>query len=213
MVRDAERSGGQPSDGPSDEQLVARAKAGDRSAFDALVIRYKDRIFNLCLRKLGDAEEALDASQEAFLKAYRALGAFEGKSQFYTWLFRIALNASFTRRTRRAREREVVPASLERSARGDAGADGEPAARAVDPPDPRPDPREMTLAAERAAVVEEAIASLPEDLKGIVLLRDIEGLAYEEIAEVLDIPLGSVKSRLHRARLVLRERLKAYLSS
>jgi RNA polymerase sigma-70 factor (ECF subfamily) len=197
------------SGGPSDEDLVARARAGEHGAFDLLVIRYKDRIFNLCYQKLGDHEEALDASQEAFLKAYRAIAGFEGKSSFFTWLFRIALNCAFTRRRRRRRAQEAVPLSVDARAASE-GTEGP--GPAVDPPDQRGEPVVITLAAERAALVADAIASLGEDYQRIVLLRDVEGLSYEEIAQILDVPLGSVKSRLHRARLALREKLKSYLS-
>jgi RNA polymerase sigma-70 factor (ECF subfamily) len=192
----------------SDEDLVLRVKSGDRSAFDVLAVRYKDRIFNLCYRKLGDAEEAMDASQEAFLKAYRALSTFEGKSKFYTWLFRIALNCAFTRRKRRAREREVTPISTDRTA----GRGGEEDLGAVEAADVRDEPAAAALRGEKARLIEDAIASLDEDFHRIVLLRDVEGLAYEEIAVILEIPVGSVKSRLHRARLLLREKLKSYLS-
>jgi RNA polymerase sigma-70 factor, ECF subfamily len=194
---------------PSDEALVARVQAGERAAFDLLAIRYKDRIFNLCYRKLGDAEEAADVSQEAFLKAYRALGTFEGKSKFYTWLFRIAINCAFTRRKRRTREREVTPLSLDRAAPGRSDDNGSGTLEAVDE---REDPAAAALRGEKARLIGEAIASLDEDFHRIVLLRDVDGLAYEEIAEILEIPVGSVKSRLHRARLILRDKLKAYLS-
>jgi RNA polymerase sigma-70 factor (ECF subfamily) len=194
----------------SDEDLVARARSGDRGAFDLLAIRYKDRIFGLCFRKLGDAEEAMDASQEAFLKAYRGLAAFEGKSKFYTWLFRIALNCAFTRRKRRAREREVTPVSAD--AGGAAGEDDEDGPGRIEAADVRDEPASAALRGEKARLIGDAIAALDEDFQRVVMLRDVDGLAYEEIAEVLEIPVGSVKSRLHRARLVLRERLKAYLT-
>lgn len=197
----------------ADEELVRRAQAGERGSFDELVVRYKDRIYNLCFQKLGDAEEALDASQEAFVKAYRAIGAFEGKAKFFTWIFRIAVNCAFTRRRKRARERQAAPVSLEQAAaRGDRDGDGGDGGRGFDAPDLRGEPAAIVLAAEKARAIQEAIASLDEDQHRIVLLRDVEGLAYEEIAEILDCPVGSVKSRLHRARLVLRERLRSYLS-
>ncbi len=199
---------------PADEELVRRAQAGDRAAFDLLVIRYKDRIYNLCYQKLGDHDEALDASQEAFIQAFRAIGTFEGKSRFFTWIFRIALNCAFTRRRRRRGREEAVAFGGDPSEEGAERRGGGGGARgaALDPPDVRAEPAAMALAAERSAAIAEAIASLDEDHHRIVLLRDVEGLAYEEIAEILGIPLGSVKSRLHRARLALRERLRAYLS-
>ena len=198
-------------DATSDETLVGRVKAGDRRAFDVLVVRYQDRIVNLCFRKLGDREEASDAAQEAFLKAYKAIGSFEEKSKFFTWLFRIAVNCAFTRRRRRGREREAMPVSLDQAGAGGHGGDDDDGGR-MEAPDERDEPAARALRAEQAQRVEEAIAALDEDHHRIVLMRDVEGLAYEEIAEVLEIPIGSVKSRLHRARLVLREKLKAYLS-
>jgi RNA polymerase sigma-70 factor (ECF subfamily) len=196
----------------ADEDLVRRAQAGDRAAFDELVIRYKDRVYNLCWQKLGDAEEALDAAQEAFVKAYKAIGAFELKSKFFTWIFRIAVNCAFSRRRKRVRERRSAPLSLEQAgARGD-DCEGDGEGRGIEAADRRDEPAALALSAERARVIAEAIASLDEDHHRIVLLRDVEGLAYEEIAEILDCPVGSVKSRLHRARLVLREKLRGYLA-
>jgi RNA polymerase sigma-70 factor (ECF subfamily) len=206
---DAElRAGGPPP--IADEELVRRAQGGERAAFDELVIRYKDRIYNLCFQKLGDAEEASDAAQEAFVKAFRAIGGFEGKAKFFTWIFRIAVNCAFTRRRKRARERGAAPLSLDQARGG--GDDGGDERAGFDAPDVRAEPAELALQAERARTIQEAIASLDEDHHRIVLLRDVEGLAYEEIAAILDCPVGSVKSRLHRARLVLRERLRPYLS-
>jgi len=191
-----------------DEALVSRAKAGDRRAFDALVLRYQDRIVNLCYQKLGDRDEAQDAAQEAFLKAYKALAAFEEKARFFTWLFRIAVNCAFTRRRRRGLERETTPVRLDQAAPGASEDDD----GRMEAPDLRDEPQARALESEQSRRVAEAIDGLESDHKKIVLLRDVEGLAYEEIAEVLDLPIGSVKSRLHRARLVLREKLKAYLS-
>jgi RNA polymerase sigma-70 factor (ECF subfamily) len=199
-----------PSDATSDETLVARVKAGDRRAFDVLVLRYQDRIVNLCTRKLGDREEAADAAQEAFLKAYRAIPGFEEKSKFFTWLFRIAVNCAFSRRRRRGRERDAIPLSTDQAARGQDGDDDDGAR--IEAADLRDEPAARALREEQARRVGEAIGALEDDHHRIVLLRDVEGLAYEEISEVLDIPIGSVKSRLHRARLILREKLKAYLS-
>jgi RNA polymerase sigma-70 factor (ECF subfamily) len=194
----------------SDEALVERARRGDRTAFDDLVLRYQDRIYNLCFQKLGDAEEAQDAAQEAFVKAWRGLSGFEGKAQFFTWIFRIAVNCAFTRRRKRGRERGLAPISLDQAGSKD-GDGGEE--RGIEAPDERQEPVKAALGAEQARVLREAIASLDEEQHRIVLLRDVEGLAYEEIAEILDCPIGSVKSRLHRARLVLRERLKGYLGA
>lgn len=198
--------------GTPDEDLVLRAQAGDRGAFDLLVIRYKDRVYNLCYQKLGDPDEALDASQEAFLKAYRAIGSFEGKSKFFTWIFRIAVNCAFTQRRKRKRSRALGSLSLDRGGAAEAE-DDDGGGGVIEAPDLRAEPAGTALAAERAQVVSGAIASLEEEHERIVLLRDVEGLAYEEIAEILGCQVGTVKSRLHRARLALREKLKAYLSA
>ncbi|GIW70940.1 MAG: RNA polymerase subunit sigma-24 [Planctomycetota bacterium] len=190
--------------GPPDEVLVMAAQAGDRNAFEQLVIRYQDRIFNLCHRKLGCREDAFEASQETFLRAYRAIGNFAGQARFYTWLFRIALNCAFSRRKRRTRRRSVIAGSLEHPE----GADG---AGLQEPVAPGDGPLARVVRHEEGAVIAQAIASLPPLYHDIVLLRDIEGMSYEDIAETLEIPLGSVKSRLHRARLQLRDKLMGYV--
>ncbi|MFC1708424.1 RNA polymerase sigma factor [Planctomycetota bacterium] len=187
-----------------DEELVQRARNGDRGSFEALVALYADRIYNLCYSKLGSAEDARDAAQDVFLRAYRALPRFEGKSRFYTWLFRIAVNCSFTRRKKRLRKQALAPISLEQVLRSGDRDRAEPA-------DEREEPIRRLLRAEQLEVIHEAIAELPQGFQEVVLLRDIEGLAYEDIAEILSVPIGSVKSRLHRARLQLRAKLYRYL--
>lgn len=180
---------------PDDPTLVAAARDGDRAAFEQLVLRYQDRVFRLLYRKLGNHDEALEASQEVFLRAWRAIGRFQGHAQFYTWLFRIALNCAFSTRKRRHRRNAVfVPAPAPEHER-----DGEP-----EPPARTPGPEAEALRREQGARIHAAIAALPPLYQQIVLLRDIEGMRYEEIGQILDLPLGSVKSRLHRARLQLR---------
>jgi RNA polymerase sigma-70 factor (ECF subfamily) len=183
-----------------DSGLVDAARAGDAAAFEQLVLRYQDRVFHLCFRKLGSREDALETSQEVFLRAWRAIPRFHGRSRFYTWLFRIALNCAFSRRKRRARRRGLFPVSLGQDDACGESAAPEPATRA-------PGPLGETLRHEQAERIAEAISQLPELYHHIVLLRDVEGMSYEEISETLDLPLGSVKSRLHRARLQLRELL------
>ncbi len=189
-------------EGLDDAALVERAQAGERPAFDALVLRYNVKIYNLCYTKLGSVEDALDTTQDAFLKAYRAIGRFEGKSQFYTWLFRIALNCAFTKRKKRARHAST--ASLDRET-------GPTNQEVAEPRSKRAGPDAHALRSEVQEFVREAIRKLPESFAEIVLLRDIEEMAYEDIGEVLDMPIGSVKSRLHRARLLLRDRLQRVL--
>jgi len=186
----------------TDADLVALSRAGDRQAFGELMQRYQDRVYSLAYRLIGDREEAADAAQDAFLNAYRALGSFRGESAFYTWLFRIAVNAA------RSRQRRMSLHATQRSldAPGDANSqranDPVSALRAVGP-----DPAEEAGRAERKRLVEEALARLDADQRALIVLRDLEGKNYAEIAELLDCPRGTVKSRLHRARMALRELL------
>lgn len=178
-------------------ELVARARGGDVAAFTALVRRYENRVYNLAFRMLGDADDAADVAQETFLAAYEGLGRFRAESALYTWLYRIAVNKALSRRRAKSSRREFVPAD-----------DPSPlltAASRFQTPD------EVAEEKERAVIVQDAISRLPGDLRAVVILKDIEGLEYEEIAGVLELALGTVKSRLHRARLSLRETLARYL--
>lgn len=187
-----------------DEVLVTQAQQGDRGAFEVLVLRYQDRVYNVCLRKLGCPEEALDVSQEVFMRAYRAINSFAGKAKFYTWLFRIALNCAFTKRKRRSRRVKLAPLSLDQC--GVAGESG-----SFEPADLRSEPGRLAEQHEAVRLVSSAIATLRRDYQEVVLLRDIDGMSYEEVAAVLELPVGSVKSRLHRARLALKDRLVGVL--
>ncbi len=180
-----------------DRTLVARTQQGNRDAFAALVERYQERVLNLVHRRLDDRELALDVAQEVFLKAYRGLSRFEGDAQFFTWLFRITLNETVT--AHRKNERHRRAGSLHAP-----GADGE---RLPDPPDTSFEPSAEAARLDDAAAVQRAIAELDDDMAQVILLRDIDGRSYQEIAEVLQMPLGSVKSRIHRARQALKERL------
>lgn len=180
-----------------DRALVVRTQEGDRDAFSALVVRYQERIYNLVLRGLGDADGALDVAQEVFIKAFRGLERFQGESQFFTWLFRIAMNETIS--ARRRRERRGKPVSLDRE-----NADGE---KLSDPPGTLEDPGAAAASKDDAAMVQAAIAGLDEEQAQVILLRDIDGRSYQEIAEILEVPLGSVKSRIHRARQALKDRL------
>ena len=148
-------------------------------------------------RRLNDLETALDVAQEVFLKAYRGLDRFQGNSQFFTWLFRITMNETIT--ARRKRGRRKPPLSLDRQ-----GPDGE---RLSDPPDTTYEPSAEAERQDDQAMVRRAIAELDDDLGQVLVLRDIEGFSYQEIADILEAPLGSVKSRIHRARHALRDRL------
>jgi RNA polymerase sigma-70 factor (ECF subfamily) len=180
-----------------DATLVSRTQEGDRDAFSMLVTRYQDRVVNLVYRRLNDREAALDVAQEVFIKAYRGLARFEGQSQFFTWLYRITFNETIS--ARRKLQRRQAPLSLDRS-----GSDGE---RLPEPPDTTYEPAAAVERQDDVAMIQAAIYELDDDVGQPLILRDIEGLSYQEIAQVLQIPLGSVKSRIHRARQSLKGRL------
>lgn len=180
-----------------DALLVERAQAGDRHAFGELVGRYQDRVFNALVALLGCREEARDAAQDAFVQAWRKLDAFRGDSQFYTWLYRIAMNQGLSRRRKRR------PAMSLDQQKQEAGAE---------PTDPGGNPAAALDAAENIAQVRAALDELADEHRQILVLREIEGFAYEEIAETLELPVGTVRSRLFRARAQLKEILAAKLS-
>ncbi|HSE96589.1 MAG TPA: sigma-70 family RNA polymerase sigma factor, partial [Methylomirabilota bacterium] len=191
------------SGGPEDDRdVVRRVQGGETEAFEHLVDKYKRKVFRLAFGVLRDQDEAMDVAQEAFVKAYRALPRFKGDSAFYTWLFRITMNVALDRkRQRAARARalgtdDVPPEEWERTAVS-----------------PDPDPADEAAGSERRARIARALESLPEHHRSIIILGDIEGLAYREIAEVLGIPMGTVMSRLHHARRRLREVLGTGLAA
>jgi RNA polymerase sigma-70 factor (ECF subfamily) len=200
-----------PAPAPGSEQgLVERAARGEHAAFDALVLKYQDRIYAVCLRTLRDAEAARDAAQEAFLKAWKALPRFEGRSKFSTWVHRIAVNVclSAIRSNKAHPDRRAL--SLDAgSGDDDTGGGGriaEPAAAAAAP-------GEGLERNETRRAVADAIAGLEPDFRTAVILRDIEGKAYDEIAEILEIPVGTVRSRIHRGREQLRTALESFVAS
>ena len=197
---------GPPSQEEADEELVRKAALGSVGAFDVLVVRYQDRVYNVLARMCGSPDEAEDLAQETFLKAYRALGAFRQGSKFYTWLFRIAVNAAFSRRRQDARRKSHETGHLD--AAGGAEEDGEQPLRDVvaDPASEEPGRRlEREQLRER---VQQGLAQLEPDYRSILLLRDAEGLDYDAIADTLSISRAAVKSRLHRARQELARLLK-----
>ena len=199
-------SGRTPLGAPSDDELIAACANGRRDAFGELVERYQDRVFNLTYRLTGSEEEAADAAQEAFLKAYRGMKSFRREASFYTWLFRIAVNEVRSRH----RFRSVRPAEV--SMYADAGHGADDSARdggrlAEDLRAPVPDPSDEAIRAERKLLVENALARLEPEQRMMIVLRDIEGRDYGEIAELLECPRGTVKSRLHRARTALKDLL------
>jgi len=183
--------------GKSDLALVQRVKQGDRSAFDLLVAKYQHKILNLIMRYVKDPTEAMDVAQDAFLKAYRAVPAFRGDSAFYTWLYRIAINTAknhIVAAKRRPMNFELEPSEVESF---------EPfaALRDIDSPE------HLALTDEIGEVINQAVEDLPEELRTAILLREIEGMSYEEIAEAMDCPVGTVRSRIFRAREAIDKRL------
>jgi RNA polymerase sigma-70 factor (ECF subfamily) len=189
-------------DGPEGDWLLVRrvVDQADLAAFDLLVERHQDRIYGVIARLIPDAELARDLTQETFLKTYKGLATFSGQSSFYTWLYRIARNV-VTSHSRYEAARPRVAASLEEE-------DREKSPLRVLTPAGGPDPVQAAIEAERKKFLLLALASLQPEFREIILLRDFEDRSYEEIAELLDLPAGTVRSRLHRARSELRERLK-----
>jgi RNA polymerase sigma-70 factor, ECF subfamily len=181
---------------PIDEQgLINACRAGKTEAYGVLVRRYQDRLFPTVLRLTGCAEDAHDLIQEAFLKAYEKLGRFHGESCFYTWVYRIAVNLALS-----GRRRKRPWLSLSE------GPNGELTEPSGDPKES--DPSLPLERAERERIVQDALNALAPDHRAVVVMKEYDGLRYEEIAAVLGIPVGTVRSRLHRARCELRDRLR-----
>lgn len=190
-----------------DRGLVDRARTGDAGAFETLVRRYQGWVFTLALRMLGDRAEAEDMAQEIFLKAYRGLRGFKGASRFSTWLYAIASHHCLNQLEARRRQ----PHHHGRGgARPDAAGDDPPAC--VDLlADERPRADALLERADQARIIQAEVAHLTEDHRIILVLRDIQGLSYEEIAKILGVELGTVRSRLHRARMEIKARLAPHL--
>ena len=185
-----------------DAELVQLAQGGLTRAFDELVRRYQDKVFRLCFKILRNEDDAGEALQDAFLSAFKGLKNFKAESTFSTWLYRIATNASLMK-VRRRRDGHV---SIEQSQNPDAP--GEP----MQIPDWSAQPLDELLDSETRQVMEEGKAQLDDDLRTVFILRDEEGLSNAEVAEILDLSVAAVKSRLHRARLRLRDRLSRYFA-
>lgn len=175
-----------------DASLIAATRAGDTAAFGSLVTLYQDRLFNSLVRVLGSAEDAADIVQDAFVQAYTKLDTFRGNSSFYTWLYRIAFNLAM---------------SHARRGHKTASLDGRKSLTGEEPMDGAPTAEAGVLEQERAALVHAALAELTLDYRQILVLREIDGCRYDEIAEILDLPVGTVRSRLFRARLHMRDLL------
>jgi RNA polymerase sigma-70 factor, ECF subfamily len=175
--------------------LVAATRRGDVESFGVLVRRYQDRLYPTLLRLTGCAEDARDLLQDAFLRAYEKLGHFHGESSFYTWIYRIAVNLTLSDRRRRRSPVRSAGVPSEGLETADDSRDSEPSRPLED--------------AERDVLIHQALQALQPDHRAVVVMKDLDGLRYEEIAEILRVPVGTVRSRLHRARAELRERLKS----
>lgn len=178
-----------------DAELVKRFKEGDRSAFAEIVHRYQDRVFTLCLRWMGDGEVAREVAQDVFLALYRSLGGFRGDAQLSTWVYRVVINHCKNRRLYRRRRQLDQHEPLEGEPRDD-GPERQLA-------DEGPGTDAPLHASEANLLLQEALQLLDPEQRQIIVLREVQDLSYEEIADLLDLPRGTVKSRLHRARLEL----------
>jgi len=184
-----------------DQILVERVQAGDKRAFDLLVIKYQSRIINVVNRYLRDPVESMDLAQEAFIKAYRALPNFRGESAFYTWLYRIAINTAknfLVAQSRRPPGSDIEATDAEQF-------EGPSALKETATPE------SMLLRDEIQKVIFSAIETLPDDLRTAITLRELEDMSYEEIAEAMDCPIGTVRSRIFRAREAIDTKLKPLL--
>lgn len=184
-----------------DRALIDRSLAGDTAAFGRLVQRHQDRLYGTLVHLLGSSQDALDVAQETFVLAWQNLASFRGDSAFYSWLFRIAHNASVS--FRRRDRRPVRSVDRSRDVHGD------------EPEDPRPanDPAHGMATDERRQAVQAALAELPDDYRTALVLKEMDGLSYEEISAVVGCPIGTVRSRIHRARTELKEKLTRSLKS
>jgi len=195
-------------DADADALLVERVKQGDQRAFELLVIKYQRRIERLIGRIVRDSDLVFDLAQETFIRAYRALPQFRGDSAFYTWLYRIAVNTA----KKAAVELRRDPVLTESALRVDGDDEDETSRRGPEPIDTAT-PEALLASKEIAATVNAAIDALSEDLRQAITLREIEGLSYEEIAEVMSCPIGTVRSRIFRAREAIALRLRPLLDT
>jgi len=185
-----------------DAALVARVQRGDKRAFDLLVLKYQRKIMRLLSRMIRDPAEIEDVTQEAFIKAYRALPQFRGESAFYTWLYRIAINTA--RNWQTANSRRPVTSSIIETGDGETFDE-------IDNLTDISTPESMLASRQIAETVNAAMQSLPEDLRTAILLREIEGMSYEDIAQSMGCPIGTVRSRIFRAREAISAELKSVL--
>ena len=195
-------SGDCPSERGSDEELVVRAQGGDKRAFDLLVVKYQQKVAKLISRYMRDQSEVQDVTQDAFIKAYRALPGFRGDSAFFTWLYRIAINTVKNHLMALGRRPPGDDLEAEVAEQMDLG--GRLREHAT--------PERELLTEEIAETVQAALDDLPDDLRTAIVLRELEGLSYEEIATAMDCPIGTVRSRIFRAREAIDKRLRPLLN-
>ena len=188
-------------EGATDQELVERVKQGDKTAFDLLVIKYQQRIINLVSRFVRNQSDAQDVTQEAFIKAYRAMPNFRGESAFYTWMYRIAVNTAKNHLAVQSRR----PVAAERDITEIEQIEGDNALKDYATPE------HMLLRDEIQETIVKAIENLPDDLKMAITLREVEGLSYEDIASAMDCPIGTVRSRIFRAREAIDNQLEPLL--
>ena len=184
-----------------DQKLVVKVQKGDKNAFDVLVLKYQHKVIKVIMRYIRDPSEALDVAQEAFLKAYRAIPRFRGDSAFYTWLYRIAINTAknhLVAARRRPLDYDLDPQDPDQYDMQGRLSDGDT-------------PEHLVLSEEIKDTVNRAIHHLPEDLRTAIILREVEGMSYEEIAQTMECPVGTVRSRIFRAREAIDKKLRPLL--
>ncbi len=181
-----------------DQELVERVQKGEKAAFDILVRKYEHKLANVISRYIRDPSEVLDVSQEAFIKAYRALPNFRGESAFYTWLYRIAINTA----------KNYLVAAGRRPPKDDIDAQDAEQFEAGSGLKEYATPERLVLSNELAVTIQDAIDELPEELRVAIVLRELEGLSYEEIASAMECPIGTVRSRIFRARDAIEKRIR-----
>ena len=187
-----------------DQQLVERAQRGDKKAFDLLVTKYQRKLSRLLARFIRDAGEVEDVAQEAFIKAYRALPSFRGDSAFYTWLYRIGINTAKNYLVAAGRR---APTTTEFASEDAEGFEDGGELRDINTPE------SVMMSSQIASTVNAAMDDLPEELRQAIQLRELEGLSYEEIATIMNCPIGTVRSRIFRAREAIAERLRPLLET
>ncbi len=187
----------------TDQVLIERVQNGDKQAFNLLVIKYQNKVCNLISRYISNSGDVQDVAQEAFIKAYRALPSFRGESAFYTWLYRIAVNTAKNHVVARGRRPPATDVDAENAENYDNGG----ALKEIS------NPENLLLSEQLKQVVFSTIDSLPEDLKMAITLREIEGLSYEEIALVMECPVGTVRSRIFRARETVEKRIRPLITN